>query len=115
MFGDQVPPPPWDSAGDYTRDKIELYYQERLWSDAPLDEEDLADQIATGKAGSERQRSDVDNEKRDFILVKEGMSLGEVLTSDTCAVRGNPYFFVLARGTPFHEKFLSGQFQAVGH
>jgi hypothetical protein len=47
MFGEGAPPLEWDSAGAYTRDRLELYYQTNAVRAYPADimEGDLLDKV----------------------------------------------------------------------
>jgi hypothetical protein len=109
MFGDGAPPLPWDAAGEYSRDRVELYYLAN--AGPPL----TPDQLALAMAGRWPDGVDRDSEgprrygarAARWERAEEGESLREVLLRPGHVVAGSPLFWVVARGTEYRERFLA--------
>eukprot|EP00271_Cylindrocystis_brebissonii_P013158 TRINITY_DN32769_c0_g1_i1.p1 TRINITY_DN32769_c0_g1~~TRINITY_DN32769_c0_g1_i1.p1 ORF type:complete len:371 (-),score=93.90 TRINITY_DN32769_c0_g1_i1:35-1147(-) len=121
MFGEAAPPLDWDTTRQYRLETVELYYEANTVhpfrsENAVLyallqDEEGLED--FSGRSGDD----DAEEERQDWssggvkrwVRVHSKETLREVLAQPGCVVPGVPVFYVVAKGTPFRETFLSGQ------
>jgi hypothetical protein len=116
MFSDDAPPLDWDSAGAYTRDRLELYYQSNAVRAYPLDvlEGRLLDN-ARGSRRSEPAQGDrqwhkgtVDPRDQRMHLIDENNTLAEVLAEKDHVIPGHPVVYVVSRDTEFRARFLAG-------
>ena len=121
MFGAGAPPLPWDGAGAYARDRIELYYQSNAAPAYPP--EVLEARVMQGYGGDAAddssdktrvepwQKPAIDPRDQKMVPIDESKTLGEVLAEDECVVPGHPIVYVVAKGTEFREKFLAGEWE----
>ncbi|GLC40844.1 hypothetical protein PLESTB_000016500 [Pleodorina starrii] len=109
MFGPDAPPLQWDEAGDYRRDRIELYYLAHAGK--PLNRDQLVQAMQgrwpqglddTADGGPQRYGSRAARMRR----INPRSSLVGVLTAEDHVVAGLPLFFVVAKGTSYRERFL---------
>ena len=116
MFADDAPPLEWDSAGNYTRGRLELYYQSNAVRAYPLDifEGRLLDK-ARGSRRSEPAQGDrqwnkgiVDPRDQSMRRVEENNTLAEVLAEQDHVIPGHPVVYVIAKDTEFRARFLAG-------
>ena len=117
MFAEDAPPLEWDSTGNYTRGRLELYYQSNAVRAYPLDvlEGRLLDK-ARGSRRSEFVQGDrqwnqgiVDPRDQRMRLIDENNSLGEVLAEQDHVIPGHPVVYVVAKDTKFRAQFLAGE------
>ena len=121
MFGAGAPPLPWDGAGAYARDRIELYYQSNAAPAYPPDVlearvmqgygGDAADDSSDKTRVEPWQKPAIDPRDQKMVPIDESKTLGEVLAEDECVVPGHPIVYVVAKGTEFREKFLAGEWE----
>lgn len=118
MFGEGAPPMPWDGDGNYTRDRLEFYYQSNATAQYPA--EVLYDKLMQAHGGGDDdtetqkaawQKPTVDPRDQKMVLMDEIETLGEILQKDGNVVPGHPVFYVVAKGTEFREKFLAGEWE----
>ncbi|GAX82003.1 hypothetical protein CEUSTIGMA_g9431.t1 [Chlamydomonas eustigma] len=107
MFGPDTPPLSWDSKGEYTRDRVELYYLS--YAGRPLDREQLILAVQgkwpDGSADSGPQR--YGQKAAMWRQVDQQMSLLQLLTCEDYVVPGIPLLFAIAKGTEYKKRFLS--------
>lgn len=109
MFGPDAPPLPWDAAGEYTRDRVELYYLANAGTPLTLPQLEAA-MAGRWPPGLDR---DAEGPKRygrgaaRWARVDETKTLREVCSEEGHVVAGVPLFFVVARGTAYRERFLA--------
>ena len=106
MFGADAPPAPWDPDQRYSTATIEVYYLS--WAGQPLTAEELAQALM----GKWPQGKDADEVKRygdkavQAVRVNPKHSIRETCLRMGHVVPGIPTFFVVAKGTPYRDKFL---------
>lgn len=129
MFGEEAPPLPWDGAGAYTREALEVYAQSGL--SPPLSPRQLRGWLAGGSGAAEAGVSEAAaaEERRRRAA---GAAAGEAEAGPAAAPRltrleervplrqalaaaaragfvlpgGTAVLFAVARGTPFRDAFL---------
>jgi hypothetical protein len=109
MFGAGAPPLPWDTAGEYSRAAVQLYYLSNAGQ--ALAQEALVaalqgewpEAAAAGARGPARYGSAASH----WVRVDEGASLRQVLTAADHVVPGVPLFWVVAAGTDYQRRFLA--------
>eukprot|EP00250_Pteridium_aquilinum_P032871 c4855_g1_i1 orf=110-1183(+) len=116
IFGPDAAPPPWDSKHDYTREKVQLFYEA---SRGPgMSEKQLVCYLLEGKDGPAdiRDCEDVDlgnnqteGDSQRWIRVSERSSLHDVLAKKDHVIPGIPVFYVLSKCSGFYEEFVSGR------
>jgi len=136
VFGSASPGPGWDSNGDYTKDRVELYYETAVDTAALLDSAEApnaaegagADRVAEGDGEASKTMGskglsvdelaesyasgfDTDEIQSDYrslryVRVHDSRTLQEVLTERHHVVPWIPIFYVVAKGTRYHAEFL---------
>lgn len=113
MFAPDAPPLPWDGAGEYCRARVQLYYLARAGT--PLTQPQLVAAMAgrwperldeSGGGGGPRRYGPGAAE---WVAVREGDSLREVLLAPGHVVPGIPLFWCVARGSDYAARFLAGR------
>lgn len=118
MFAECAPPLEWDTAFEYKRETLELYYCSNLVNPYPM-------HVLKAKIHEANHKFDMGNDKSsdDFLeevgvdpiaahleqhirLVDEGRTLFDILSADDHIISGHPTFFVLSKGTRFRDLFL---------
>jgi hypothetical protein len=123
MFGPDAPPLPWDRAGAYTRDALEVYYQADLA--VPYNGEQLRSWLCEGTAAGVGAAAADDSGgvcDADAALamrrakptlrmrVKDlDAPLRDVMAAPGHVLPSTLVLFVVARGTPGRERFLAGR------
>lgn len=115
MFGPDAPPLEWDAAGNYSRDRVRLYYLSNAAK--PLDEDALTESLYGGWPAGDRDEerpSRYGDKAATWTLVDERKTLGDVLREPGCVVPGIPVFFALSEGSEYQQKFLQGDIPLLG-
>ena len=108
MFDPETAPPlEWDIERQYTRDTIEVYYLS--YAANPMDRDGLIEAMHGGwprviEEGPERYGPTA----AQWVRVDEKWTLGDLLSREDHVAPGIPVMFVLAKNTPFKERFLDG-------
>ncbi|CAM6106306.1 unnamed protein product [Calypogeia fissa] len=122
MFPKDAPPLDWVRRKEYSRDRIELYYQ--VNAGPALSRKELLNSMMEGEVGLEgldmNELASDDSETistsglKDprWVKVDEKMTLHDVLTHPNHIIPGVPAFYGVASGTSFREKFLGGRWSA---
>lgn len=109
MFGPGVPPLEWDSAGEYSRQRVRLVYLSHAGS--PLQQEQLVQALHGEWPEAERDPSAgpqrYGQAASHWVPVDEALSLKQVLQQPDHVVPGVPLFWVLAEGTDYQRRFLA--------
>ena len=108
MFGDGAPPLGWDSRGEYTRARVQLYWGRRRGAKG-LTRRQLAEALLhNGVPGEDApDPRETDGHFVEWVRVGEEQTLREVLAMPGHVVGGiHPCFFCLAKGTEGLRKFL---------
>ncbi|XP_024540503.1 tetratricopeptide repeat protein 4 homolog [Selaginella moellendorffii] len=104
MFGDASLP--WDEKHEYTRDRIELYYQANAV--APLSRKAALRSMLDHTDDFDQDETKETDLRKYWVKVDENCTLQTVLAKPDCTVPGIPVFYVVALGSRFRELFLSG-------
>ncbi|KAG2430020.1 hypothetical protein HYH02_013848 [Chlamydomonas schloesseri] len=108
MFDPEGPPLEWDERGEYKRDRIELYYLAHAGK--PLNRDQLVEAMQgrwpSGLDGSSGGPEKYGSRAARMRKVNTKHSLRQVLAQEDHVIAGVPLFFVVAKGTPFRERFL---------
>mmetsp|Transcript_9422 Transcript_9422/g.19490 ORF Transcript_9422/g.19490 Transcript_9422/m.19490 type:complete len:405 (-) Transcript_9422:310-1524(-) len=112
MFDPEVAPPlEWDSRREYTRDRLELYYQE---SAAPVLSDTALMQFLLRGTAADEGTSEVEGAqnwgsiKPRWVKVDTSKTLLEIIAQEGHVLPAHPIFHVVSIGTEFHKLFLSG-------
>ena len=123
MFGADAPPLPWDAAGAYARNALEVYYQAdlvapysgdalRAWlregTPAGLGEAGVAADEATDAADASAWRAARAKTPR-RARCDEGAPLRDIMAAPGHVLPSTLVLFVVARGTPARDAFLAGR------
>ena len=108
LYNPEAPPLPWDTSREYTRDKVDFYYQVEGCA-APLSSDALVEAFATGFANTTYNA----RETRGHTMVRADpdLSLLEVLLREGHVVPGVAVFYAVSRGTSFATRFLEGEWR----
>lgn len=107
MFGPDAPSIDWDTAGEYSRQRVQLYYLSNAGQ--PLKQDQLVDALhgkwpeRDPQAGPKRYGSSSSH----WVPVDESLSLRQVLLAPDHVIPGVPLFWVLARDTQYQARFLA--------
>ncbi|WIA28095.1 hypothetical protein OEZ86_010677 [Tetradesmus obliquus] len=107
MFGPDAPSIDWDTAGEYSRQRVQLYYLSNAGQ--PLKQDQLVDALhgkwpeRDPQAGPKRYGSSSSH----WVPVDESLSLQQVLLAPDHVIPGVPLFWVLARDTQYQARFLA--------
>jgi len=106
LYDPNAPPLPWDRHGEYTRDRVDLYYQVEACA-PPLGTDALVEAFATGFANATFSA----RETRGHTMVRADptLALMDVLTREGHVVPGAAVFYALSRGSEFATRFLEGE------
>ncbi|CAK9212403.1 unnamed protein product [Sphagnum troendelagicum] len=124
MFGGDLPPLSWDTRNEYTRNRVELYYQAN--SAPAISKKQLVKwlqegDVSTKTAGTDDDMDDrpgneafacvnfADFKKQQWVKVDEKATLFSVLSRRDHVVPGIPVFYAVASGSSFYDSFLSGE------
>lgn len=113
MFDPETAPPlEWDTDRQYTRDSIEVYYLS--YAAKPMDRGGLIEAMHGGwpsvvEEGPQRYGPTA----AQWVRVDENLTLGELLSKEDHVAPGIPVMFVLAKNTPFKERFLADRKSVV--
>ena len=117
MFGPDAPPLHWDTAGQYTRDKLDVYYHANLvpaYSSGQLRRWLAEGTHASGAfddaddrqpPGDKQARHDAPAKR--LALIDQHVPLGEALAGEQHVIPGTVVLFVLSRGTEYAQHFLA--------
>lgn len=119
MFSSDAPPLEWDSAGTYTRERVELYYQSNAVQAFPFDifEARMLDKAncsrRSGHALADREWKEdvVDPRDKRMHLIDESKTLGQVLAAEDHVIPGHPVVYVVSKDTQFKVAFLAGDWE----
>jgi len=110
MFGPDAPSLPWDEQGEYTRERLELFYQTALV--APYSATQLRRWLAEGTpaagalaAGEEESAAVAVDAPFRLVRVDQAAPLAQALAGDGHVIPGTVVLFVLARGTQYAKLF----------
>uniref|UniRef100_A0A383V5T9 Cns1/TTC4 wheel domain-containing protein n=1 Tax=Tetradesmus obliquus TaxID=3088 RepID=A0A383V5T9_TETOB len=107
MFGPDAPSIDWDTAGEYSRQRVQLYYLSNAGQ--PLEQDQLVGALhgkwpeRDPQAGPKRYGSSSSH----WVPVDESLSLRQVLLAPDHVIPGVPLFWVLARDTQYQARFLA--------
>lgn len=108
MFGPTAPPLQWDDSGDYTRQRIQLYYLS--YAAQAITEDELSEFLHGGwpdPQSEEEGPSRYGQKAASWVQVPESLSLAEVLAREDYVVPGIPVFFVVPEGSVYKDRFLN--------
>ncbi|GAQ80087.1 hypothetical protein KFL_000450440 [Klebsormidium nitens] len=117
MFGDGAPPLAWDQRREYTRDRVQLYYQENAMKPLPQTrwpEVFLSDPGATAAAETVEDAATSTSfvthpEDRRWRRIEEQDTLGAILARPGHVIPGIPVFYVTSENSSFASRMSNGQ------
>lgn len=107
MFGPDAPPLEWDSESVYRRDNLDLFYLSH--GATPLNEDQLTEALFGGWPAdvTDEGPSAYGSKAARWRRLREDVTLGGLLDKGDYVVPGVPVVFVVARGTAYHDRFVS--------
>jgi hypothetical protein len=114
MFGEGAPALEWDQQGEYTRERVELYY--RVGTTSPLSADGVRRALLRGTAADEGGEAEEVAPAGGFpparwVKLDSSDALGEALLRPGHVVPGQPVLYVVAKGTEFWRRFTRGEWR----
>ncbi|GMH40625.1 hypothetical protein BSKO_08529 [Bryopsis sp. KO-2023] len=109
MFGPEAEPISWDADKEYRRDTVDVYYLANAGKQFTRDE--LISTLAGQFSGdlSEYGPKQYGDDAICWVKVEEWKTMRDVLEEPGHIVPGVPTFFIVARGSKYHERFLASK------
>lgn len=106
MFAPDAPPLEWDDTRAYTRNNLDLFYLSH--GATPLTEDQLTEALYGGWPADVRDEGPnaYGDKAARWRRLHEGISLQALLDKEDYIVPGIPVVFVVARGTPYYDRFI---------
>ncbi|KAK9806833.1 hypothetical protein WJX72_004164 [[Myrmecia] bisecta] len=111
MYGPDAPPLVWDKEHEYQQQRLQVYYLSHAATPLPVDQ---LTEVLHGRwpeGVSEQGPARYGSAAAQWVSVSDQAArLSDVLRKPDYVVPGIPVFFLVAEGTAFRERFVTGEF-----